>query len=339
MIAFNRLSIATVLSVALFATGAEAKKKPEKSLFDDCPVSETIRVPADASIDGLESLANCDDVDVRPADPEDMRVLQTSRIRPRQIEAGMDNEAWTADLDAKPIQGTQEAMLNAVGGRDRKGKMKRKPGVMSYGQSEYGMNYVRIRPTVDEFHEAPVVYAQPMNAVPGPSLWAQSQGSNAGSKLKSLTGDAILSWRPKRYKTAHDELIEEVARRHRVDPLLLHAVIKQESGYRSVARSHVGARGLMQIMPGTGAMLGVATADLNTPAINVDAGARLLRQLAIKYNGNFDLVLAAYNAGEGAVKKYGYRIPPYRETQDYVRKVMGNYNQFLGDNLAGGAAE
>jgi soluble lytic murein transglycosylase-like protein len=85
-------------------------------------------------------------------------------------------------------------------------------------------------------------------------------------------------------------------------------------------------------------MLGVPRSQLNDPVVNIDAGARLIRQLAIKYEGNFDLVLAAYNAGEGAVAKYGNRIPPYRETQDYVRKVMANYNNLLAENTSGGAA-
>jgi soluble lytic murein transglycosylase-like protein len=87
----------------------------------------------------------------------------------------------------------------------------------------------------------------------------------------------------------------------------------------------------MQIMPGTGRLLGVQPAHLNDPTTNVDAGARLLRRLYYKYDGNFDLVLAAYNAGEGAVQKYGNRVPPYRETQDYVKKVMQRYNKLLAE--------
>jgi soluble lytic murein transglycosylase-like protein len=147
----------------------------------------------------------------------------------------------------------------------------------------------------------------------------------------------ILSLRPATYTTPFDRTIQDVAQRHRVDPLLLHAVIKQESGYRQSVRSHAGALGLMQIMPATGASLGVATPDLVVPESNVDAGARLLKKLYYKYGGNFQLVLAAYNAGEGAVQKYGNRIPPYTETQNYVKRVLAHYDRLVTDAAGPGA--
>ncbi len=120
------------------------------------------------------------------------------------------------------------------------------------------------------------------------------------------------------------------ARAHRIDPLFLHAIIGQESTYKPQALSHAGARGLMQIMPGTGARFGVATTALYDPATNIDTGARLLKSLQGRYGKDFNLILAAYNAGEGAVAKYGNAIPPYRETQDYVVKVMGRYAALRG---------
>ena len=130
-------------------------------------------------------------------------------------------------------------------------------------------------------------------------------------------------------------MIARVAERHRIDPLLLHAVIKQESSYKIQATSHAGARGLMQLMPATARMLGIGAASIAHPESNVDGGARLLRRLHTRYN-DFPLVLAAYNAGEGAVAKYGNRIPPYAETQQYVKKVLGNYQRLLSEqNLAG----
>jgi soluble lytic murein transglycosylase-like protein len=147
----------------------------------------------------------------------------------------------------------------------------------------------------------------------------------------------ILSLRPATYTTPFDRTIQDVAQRHRVDPLLLHAVIKQESGYRQSVRSHAGAVGLMQIMPATGVSLGVATPDLVIPESNVDAGARLLKKLYYKYGGNFQLVLAAYNAGEGAVQKYGNRIPPYAETQNYVKRVLAHYDRLVTDAVGPGA--
>jgi Transglycosylase SLT domain len=149
----------------------------------------------------------------------------------------------------------------------------------------------------------------------------------------STGDDAILSMRPVSYTTPYDDMITRVAERHRIDPLLLHAVIKQESQYKERATSHAGARGLMQLMPGTAQMLGVRA--IAHPESNVDGGARLLRRLYTRYN-DFPLVLAAYNAGEGAVAKYGNQIPPYRETQDYVRKVMANYQQLAAEQSRAG---
>jgi hypothetical protein len=146
-----------------------------------------------------------------------------------------------------------------------------------------------------------------------------------------INANKILALRPATYTTPFDRTIQDVAHRHRVDPLLLHAVIKQESGYRQSVRSHAGALGLMQIMPATGALLGVATPDLVVPENNVDAGARLLKRLYYKYDGNFQLVLAAYNAGEGAVQKYGNRVPPYAETQNYVKSVLAHYDRLFTD--------
>ena len=147
------------------------------------------------------------------------------------------------------------------------------------------------------------------------------------------SGDAILAMRPVSYSTPYDDMITRVAERHRIDPLLLHAVIKQESQYKERATSHAGARGLMQLMPGTARMLGVGA--IAHPESNVDGGARLLRRLYTRYN-DFPLVLAAYNAGEGAVAKYGNQIPPYRETQDYVRKVMANYQLLASEQTRTG---
>jgi soluble lytic murein transglycosylase-like protein len=141
--------------------------------------------------------------------------------------------------------------------------------------------------------------------------------------------EQILSLRPASYRTPFDETIQSVALRHRIDPLLLHAVIKQESGYRKSVRSHAGAIGLMQIMPATGQALGVPTEHLDLPESNVDAGARLLRRLYTKYSGDFRLVLAAYNAGEGAVEKYGNQIPPYAETRNYVKSVLAHYDKLV----------
>jgi soluble lytic murein transglycosylase-like protein len=123
--------------------------------------------------------------------------------------------------------------------------------------------------------------------------------------------------------TSARELFEpyvlEYSNRHSLRPELVRAVIQVESGYNPRALSPKGAIGLMQLMPATARMLGVQRPY--DPEQNIRGGTRYLRLLLDKYDGNEELALAAYNAGSGAVDRYGRRIPPYRETRDYVRKV------------------
>lgn len=119
-------------------------------------------------------------------------------------------------------------------------------------------------------------------------------------------------------------LIDAEAARHDLDPELVHAVIRAESNYRSKAKSPAGACGLMQLMPATARRFGVT--DIWDPEQNIRGGIAYLRFLVERFDGDLNLVLAAYNAGEGAVAKYGNRIPPYRETRTYVSRVLG----FLG---------
>jgi hypothetical protein len=126
---------------------------------------------------------------------------------------------------------------------------------------------------------------------------------------------------------AYDREVRLAASKHRIDPLLLHAIIDTESAYRPAVTSPAGAVGLMQIMPATGTGLGVDRTGLVDPVRNIDAGARHLKSLQRRYGRDFELILSAYNAGEGAVARYGNRMPPYRETREYVGKVMGKYHR------------
>ena len=121
------------------------------------------------------------------------------------------------------------------------------------------------------------------------------------------------------------ELISLVSRRYDMDADLVHAVVRAESAYDPNAVSHAGAVGLMQLMPETAKAYGVR--NRRDPSQNLQGGTRFLRYLLKRFDNDLTLALAAYNAGEGAVMRYGRRIPPYRETQNYVRKVLTFYRR------------
>jgi len=114
--------------------------------------------------------------------------------------------------------------------------------------------------------------------------------------------------------------IFETARRHYVNPALVAAVVRAESAFDPRAVSRKGARGLMQLMPATARRFGVGLEDIFEPQRNLDAGVRYLRWLLDRFEGDLPLALAAYNAGEGTVERYG-GVPPYRETRDYIRRI------------------
>ena len=119
-----------------------------------------------------------------------------------------------------------------------------------------------------------------------------------------------------------EKLVREAAERHRIDPALVRAVIETESNWNPSAVSRKGAVGLMQLIPTTAQRFGVD--DLYSPQQNVDAGVRYLKTLLERYNGNLDLALAAYNAGEGAVDR-AHGVPSFRETRNYVQRVQSAY--------------
>jgi soluble lytic murein transglycosylase-like protein len=131
------------------------------------------------------------------------------------------------------------------------------------------------------------------------------------------------------YPTASDRyapLVKKAAREHSLDQALLQAMIAAESGFDPHAVSPKGAVGLMQLMPETARRYGVR--NLYDPAENIQGGAKYLRDLMQKFNNDLSLTLAAYNAGENAIIQYGHRIPPYRETLQYVPRVLTLYRQY-----------
>ena len=153
--------------------------------------------------------------------------------------------------------------------------------------------------------------------------------SSAGKKINSnstakvpLSSDASMKER----EASLDPIFTEAAKTYGVDKALLLAIAEQESGFKADAYSKAGAQGVMQLMPSTAKALGVT--DAFDPYQNIMAGANKISGLISKYNGDISLALAAYNAGSGNVSKYG-GIPPFKETQNYVSKVLSNYDGYL----------
>jgi soluble lytic murein transglycosylase-like protein len=146
------------------------------------------------------------------------------------------------------------------------------------------------------------------SAAPAPSMRMA-----VGSALDGFsTGDANI-----------DRFIMDSGTRNGVDPVLLYSIMHRESSFKRFALSPKGARGLMQLMPATAARFGVK--NIFDPQQNIEAGTRYVRFLLDMFDGDVRLALAGYNAGEGAVLKYGRRVPPYNETQEYVRRISERY--------------
>ena len=154
--------------------------------------------------------------------------------------------------------------------------------------------------------------------------------SNASSASKSAYATNTINVANKKFgthisKEEINALIEQYSEKNGLDADFVRAVVKQESGFNENATSRCGAMGLMQLMPGTAKGLGVTNAY--DPEQNVAGGTKMLSNLLKTYGGDKQLALAAYNAGGGAVKKYG-GIPPYKETQNYVKNVLSIYNKY-----------
>ena len=154
------------------------------------------------------------------------------------------------------------------------------------------------------------------------SAVVKKEAATIGEQI-SLFNDSV---REKFFKTSlpYGDIIHEKAEKYDVDPALVAAVVEAESRFKHRARSQVGAQGLMQLMPKTGRWMGAR--NLYDPAQNVDAGAKYLKYLQERFDGNLTKTIAAYNAGEGNVRRFN-GVPPYRETRTYVKRVMSNYNK------------
>ena len=144
----------------------------------------------------------------------------------------------------------------------------------------------------------------------------KTASQQAASDTVYLTGETTGN-------AKYDQMVAESAARNGIDPRLMFAVMRQESGFNPRARSYKGATGLMQLMPGTARRFGVA--NILDPPQNIEGGARYLRFLLDMFDGDVKLALAGYNAGENAVVGAGYKVPRYRETQAYVRSISAKY--------------
>ena len=162
---------------------------------------------------------------------------------------------------------------------------------------------------------------------PGSELLVRGKKRVKKSSVSSKSALGNLKDNERRYT----QLIDRVSRELSLDRNLIHAVVRVESAFDPLAVSRAGAVGLMQLMPGTAELYGVR--DSRNPTQNVYAGVLHLRNLIQQFN-DVVLALAAYNAGENAVINYGYKVPPYPETQNYVRKVLTFYRQYANRNSA-----
>lgn len=151
----------------------------------------------------------------------------------------------------------------------------------------------------------------------------ETEGEEGGEGATGGGGDVSIG-------SKFDAIINAAAKKHGINPYFIASIIKQESNFDPNAGSHAGARGLMQLMPATAASLGVK--DMTNPEQNVNGGVTYIKQMLESQNWDPILALAAYNAGPGNVKKYG-GVPPFKETQGYVKKIPANFKEYTGKEL------
>ncbi len=306
-----RVKAASGLLLAGFGSALFARERDPLPTPMPCPIVAPVRVASVDTLARFQSLSNCAPAAVIVS-PYEGRTEQRAPVR----------------VAPESETGGVAAVFAASAGRAKPQSVPTKVEQANVGTN--ALRVVRIAPPADAFVDDTLA---PEVASGGAGIVSAAALAPAAVTPAVVSDAFVLSLRPLSYTTPYDTLIANAAIRHGIDPLMLHSVISQESRYRVNAFSPAGARGLMQIMPATGARFGVGDpAALFDPAINIDTGARLLKQLWGRLNGRFDLVLAAYNAGEGAVQRYSYQVPPYRETLNYVARVQSVYRQLAANN-------
>ena len=192
------------------------------------------------------------------------------------------------------------------------------------GGGEMAVPILRVERIVDDEVADPVVAAEVQKIV-------QDQGGVFPQRSWRYHSDSVPLWQSK-----YNDIIVAAAKKHDVDAALVSAVIKAESDYNPHTVSHKGARGLMQLMPATAKRFGVTNSF--DPEENIHAGTRYLRWLLTKFDGNADLAVAAYNAGEGNVWKYD-GVPPFRETVNYINRIAKHIRRAIESNVIPAAAD
>jgi hypothetical protein len=329
-----RPKLVLAAAILISTTTVIHAKKPSEEVRPPCPIDSTLRTADPKLLERFTALSGCSEILlIAAAKPSDYVEADGKVI----IRAERSKNADLSDDDNYKIiyASTPKSFASKPSADDRHLKKTGKWDKKRAGNKEqagaqleyYSYGAASTAPSLSGTGVAVRIVPEPQ-----PVLLETNVPDGALPSMPFGADDlSILAMRPQSFRTQYDNMIASVSNKHRIDPLFLHAVIYQESRYRSSAVSHAGATGLMQIMPATGRTLGVHPSHLTDPVTNVDAGARLLRKLHGKYGGNFELILAAYNAGEGAVAKYGNSIPPYRETQDYVKMVMKKYYSLLAE--------
>ena len=203
------------------------------------------------------------------------------------------------------------------------------PKIQSYinssGEAQAKMRAQQLNSYIEALYPAPVDNKQNTTVKPFNEVLKVTK-EETGSVFEVDKPPTIpfgsLSRKVKYTKDEILNLIDRTAQKYGIDEKLVRALVKQESGFNPNAKSHAGALGLMQLMPSTAEGLGVK--NPLDPVQNVEGGVKYLKSMLDRFNGNTILALAAYNAGPNAVKKYG-GVPPYKETQNYVRSILSQY--------------